>query len=103
MTQKSRYLSYLLRLWQDSGGDLPSDEPPPWRASLEIPQSGDRLGFASLADLFAFLENETRSASPSSERPDEAGGQPPTTPDWQGLPICQALREPTDKGGEVRR
>jgi hypothetical protein len=101
MIQKRRYLSYLLRLWQDSGGDLPSDEPPPWRASLEIPQSGDRLGFASLADLFAFLENETRSASSGSERPDRAASQPPIMPEGQELPIWQAPREPTDKGEEV--
>lgn len=101
MTQKRRYLSYLLRLWQDSGGDLPSDEPPPWRASLEIPQSGDRLGFANLEDLFAFLENETRSASPSFERPNRPVIQPPAMPEQQGWPISQALREPTDKGEEV--
>jgi len=101
MIQKSRYLSYMLRLWQDSGGDLPGDEPRPWRASLEIPQSGDRLGFPNLEDLFAFLENETRSASPSSVRPDEAGSQPSIMPEGQGLPIWQAPREPTDKGEEV--
>jgi hypothetical protein len=86
MIEKRRYLSYLLRLWQDSGGDLPGDEPAPWRASLEIPQSGDRLGFASLADLFAFLENKTG---------------PPAMPGRQGAPICQAPRERTDTGEEV--
>jgi hypothetical protein len=62
--QSKRYLSYLLRLWQESNGGA-SGEAPLWRASLEKPQTGDRLGFASLADLFAFLENETRAGRPS--------------------------------------
>ncbi len=48
-----RYISYLLRLWQTE-----SDEGFVWRASLERPQSGERLGFASLADLCAYLECE---------------------------------------------
>lgn len=74
MNQPRRYLSYLLRLWEESGGSPPGaplGEPPVWRASLESPRSGERLGFASLAELFAFLENETRSSSPGSEHPEE--------------------------------
>jgi hypothetical protein len=49
-----RYLSYLLRLWQtgDRGEQV-------WRASLESPGTGERLGFASLKDLFSFLQAET--------------------------------------------
>ncbi|MCB0190103.1 MAG: hypothetical protein KDE31_37785 [Caldilineaceae bacterium] len=43
------YLAYLLRLWQENGQ---------WRASLERPRSGERTGFASLKELFAFLEQE---------------------------------------------
>ncbi|MGD2178249.1 MAG: hypothetical protein PVG71_10550 [Anaerolineae bacterium] len=80
MNQQTRYLAYLLRLWQEGGGcpegdplGAPLDEPPMWRASLEIPQSGERLGFASLADLFTFLENETRPSSPGSEHLEEEG------------------------------
>jgi hypothetical protein len=53
MDQQRRYMSYLLRLWQQSSGDLPL-----WRASLESPQTGKRQGFASLAELLTFLENE---------------------------------------------
>jgi hypothetical protein len=53
MDQQRRYLSYLLRLWRESGGN-----PPLCRASLESPQTGERRGFASLADLFTFLEKE---------------------------------------------
>ena len=42
------YLSYLLRLWGAGKGA--------WRASLESPMTGERHGFASLKDLFAFLQ-----------------------------------------------
>ena len=83
--QQRRYLSYLLRLWQESAGDLPGGDPPRdpplWRASLEAPQGTDRLGFASLADLFGFLENETGSSSPGLERSDEGGYQPRAIPE----------------------
>jgi hypothetical protein len=69
--RQRRYLSYLLRVWQENGGDPPHGSaprgPPLWRASLERPEGGERLGFASLVDLFAFLESETRSGSPGSE------------------------------------
>jgi hypothetical protein len=57
---RRRYLSYLLRLWQtERGGALV------WRASLQSAHAdrdhpmGERRGFASLAELFAFLEQET--------------------------------------------
>jgi hypothetical protein len=48
------YVAYLLRLWQVEEG-----ENAPWRASLESPQSGARRGFASLVELFTFLETQT--------------------------------------------
>jgi hypothetical protein len=49
-----RYVSYLLRLWQtERGGALI------WRASLQSAHTGERRGFASLDDLYAFLELET--------------------------------------------
>ena len=52
--EQGSYLSYLLRLWQTkSGGEQV------WRASLESPHTGERKGFASLTDLFTFLEQET--------------------------------------------
>ena len=46
--------SYLLRLWR-------TDEPENnnWQASLEIPESGERIGFASLEELFAYLMDLT--------------------------------------------
>jgi len=42
--------SYILRLWRVDQSNA-SD----WRASLEIPETGKRLGFASLEQLFAYL------------------------------------------------
>jgi hypothetical protein len=46
---KKKYRSYLLRLWCAETRD------PCWRASLEDPHTGKRIGFASLEQLFAFL------------------------------------------------
>lgn len=48
------YFAYLLRLWRESGGESAR-----WRASLQDPHSGERLGFASLEDLLGFLRRET--------------------------------------------
>jgi hypothetical protein len=62
------YLSYLLRLWRVSGegrphrGDgesHPIDEQGIWRASLESSHIGGRKVFASLDDLFDFLQEQT--------------------------------------------
>ena len=64
MTHRKPYLSYLLRMWQETGEGLPI-----WRASLESPHSGERQGFADLASMVAFLEEQTgASAEPTSER-----------------------------------
>jgi hypothetical protein len=55
MSEEQRpYISYLLRLWQAQ-----SQEGLVWRASLEHASTGERQGFASLADLLAFLEQAT--------------------------------------------
>jgi hypothetical protein len=80
VNRKRRYLSYLLRLWQESAGD-PAGGDSLWRASLEKPQSDIRQGFASLADLFAFLERETGTPSPSLERSDDEKCQRPAIPE----------------------
>ncbi len=52
-----RYLSYLLRLWQTADGETQL-----WRASLEQPGSGERVHFASLEKLVAYLEREMAQA-----------------------------------------
>lgn len=53
--QPGDYVSYLLRLWRTSKEN-------PWRASLEDPRTGERLGFGSLEALFVFLREETEPA-----------------------------------------
>ena len=55
---RRRYLSYLLRLWQTDDGETQV-----WRASLDSPGTRERQGFASLEELFSFLEGQTRSQS----------------------------------------
>ncbi len=72
MTNPRRgYVAYLLRLWQAREGGSTV-----WRASLESPQTGERRGFASLADLFTFLEHEVCQAAQGQPSPStgEKGG-----------------------------
>jgi hypothetical protein len=57
------YYSFLLRLWQTS-----SRGKVVWRASLESAQTGERCGFADLANLFAFLEEQTGDGSRQDDR-----------------------------------
>ncbi len=55
------YVSYLLRLWRESGdgGVYRGDEKAVWRASVESSLSGERVGFANLEELFEFLRRQT--------------------------------------------
>ena len=50
--RENRYKAFLLRLWREGETDT-------WRAMLEDPHSGERIGFADLGRLFAFLTQET--------------------------------------------
>ena len=62
--ERRRSISYLLRLWQaEREGALE------WRASLESAHTGQRRGFASLAELYVFLEQETASINEQMPRP----------------------------------
>jgi hypothetical protein len=54
--------SYLLRLWPTGSAGQQI-----WRASLENVQTAERLGFATLEQLFVFLMQQTEQAS---EAPD---------------------------------
>jgi hypothetical protein len=47
-----RYLSYLVRLWQEIPGA-------PWRASAQDVATDERHGFANLESLFVFLREQT--------------------------------------------
>lgn len=48
--KNKRHISFLLRLWR---GQEPGCSD--WQASLEVPGTGKRIGFASLEQLFAYL------------------------------------------------
>jgi hypothetical protein len=56
MRQPDQYMhlnnkcSFILRLWREEQSEALG-----WRASVEIPETGKRIGFASLEQLFAFL------------------------------------------------
>ncbi|MBN1889862.1 MAG: hypothetical protein JW850_17840 [Thermoflexales bacterium] len=73
MTQSQHYLSYLLRLWRSGEGEKAA-----WRASLESPLTRERLGFASLKALFAFLETQAEAGELGTDvkdKPTTKGGE----------------------------
>jgi hypothetical protein len=60
MNKPRAYLSYLVRLWR-------SDAAAPWRASLEDARTHEHYAFPETDQLFAFLREQMRTASPSDE------------------------------------
>jgi hypothetical protein len=104
VSEKRQRLSYMLRLWQaESEGTLV------WRASLESASAsvrglasagigsgrpGERRGFASLAELYVFLEQRTAALNeqrPRSPGCDDESARPSVHPgaflDERGDPI----------------
>ncbi len=75
-TKQSQNLTYLLHLWRiERNGESV------WWASLENPRIGERHAFASLAELFSFLDEMTVNSprTPEREEParlDKAPAQP---------------------------
>ena len=67
--ERPDYLSYLLRLWRDIHR---SEGRAVWRASLESSLTGERQGFNSLDDLFAFLRQKTRVVMDGAEKDNDA-------------------------------
>jgi hypothetical protein len=55
---RSAYHAYLLRLWQVKPAPGGSSGEPVWRASLENPHTGERVGFAGLDDLVGYLRHQ---------------------------------------------
>lgn len=55
-----RSRAYLLRCWEERGQD--PLRPPTWRFILEEPHTGQRHGFAGLAQLVAFLQGFAESS-----------------------------------------
>jgi hypothetical protein len=60
------YHAGLLRLWRDGPGG-------PWRASLQDAESGERIGFADLERLFAYLRRLTGDTPDTSDTAITAG------------------------------
>ncbi len=54
--------AYMLRFWKV--GSLDPQRPPTWRFSLEDPHTGDKVGFADLDAMVAFLQAEIASDAP---------------------------------------
>jgi hypothetical protein len=52
--ERGDYLSYLLRLWRESDGEVQA-----WRASPRSSHTGEMAGFGSLEELFGFLRGQT--------------------------------------------
>lgn len=50
---QSDYHAYLLRMWRD-------ERDGPWRTTLVNPHSGEQLNFASLEQMWAFLQTLLR-------------------------------------------
>jgi hypothetical protein len=53
--QESNYLAFLVRLRRDN-------ESAPWRVTIEDPHSGEKRGFAGLAEFMAYLAAVTGTA-----------------------------------------
>jgi hypothetical protein len=66
--RRQNYLSYLLRLWRTG-----SEENGIWLASLNNPFTGESLGFASLQDLFAFLQSQVDDKDRQASEEDRNG------------------------------
>jgi len=53
MSHPPTYHAYMLRVWRDDTSTIrPSER---WRFSLEDPHTGERIGFASVQMLCAYL------------------------------------------------
>jgi hypothetical protein len=66
MSTLSPYFSYLLRLWLAGDGDQPQ-----WRASLDDSLTGERVGFTSPQELFAFLQTKIQFNPAEQPAPEE--------------------------------
>lgn len=62
---QQQHRAFLLRLWQAGNGDTPE-----WRFSIEDVRTHERHGFADLASVVAFLEEQIRSNDHPCSHPD---------------------------------
>ena len=56
-TGRKTYIAYLVRLWRVKEA-AEGEGIGAWRASLESPQTGERVGFGSVEELFTYLRQE---------------------------------------------
>ncbi len=56
-----RYYAYLFRMWRTGPQG-------PWRASLEDVDTGERIGFDSIAEAFAYLLEKDEAAAITAGR-----------------------------------
>ncbi len=75
MADQPDYKSYLLRLWQAQTAAGVA-----WRASLEEPHSGTRLGFSSLQRLHEFLLDQTAAEAHQTTTPATIDAAAPMEP-----------------------
>ena len=84
--EETDYLSFLLRLWRrphdetTCRGEEESERgtgEPGWRASLEKPYTGERIGFGSVDELFDFLRAQV-GLVPAVSKNQEAEGRDET-------------------------
>jgi len=66
MNGEKRYLSFLLRLWQESAADQPGTGALLWRASLQSTQSDERQTYAGPEELFTYLREQMGIAPPAN-------------------------------------
>ncbi|HRW49738.1 MAG: hypothetical protein M9936_31805 [Caldilinea sp.] len=64
-----RYHSFILTIWQEGE---PMTATARWRYSLEFPQTGDRIGFRSSADLLAYIGQWTAGPPPEDDPEEES-------------------------------
>jgi hypothetical protein len=72
-SKQTHYHAFLLRLWR---AEVTSTGSPFWRASLENPHTGERLGFATLEQLFAYLLELSEAAEQPAAISDNAEDEP---------------------------
>ena len=64
--EPTKYCAYLLRLWQ---GSVDGHGPTGWSASVEDPHTGERIGFATLDHLFAYILEQTEYSNHTPPQP----------------------------------
>jgi hypothetical protein len=73
--ERPTYFSYLLRIWRDDEAPYRPGSKTIRLASLQSSLTGQRQGFASLDDLFAFLRRQAGAVSDAESDEARTKGQ----------------------------